>query len=126
MCCGMLVIFCEPFKIGAMIANPSNLRIALPLERIAEFCRRWAIRRLEIFGSALRDDFGPDSDVDLVATYAPEAHWSLLDRVRMKQELESMLGREVDLLNRRALEKTRPNGRSAAILAEAELLYAES
>ena len=68
-----------------MIANPPSLKIALPLERMAEFCRRWAIRRLEIFGSALRDDFRPDSDVDLVATYAPEARWSLLDRVRMKQ-----------------------------------------
>ena len=109
-----------------MIASPRSLRVALPLERIAEFCRRWAIRRLEVFGSALRDDFRPDSDVDLVATYAPEAHWSLLDRVRMKQELEGMLGREVDLLNRRALEKSSKNGRTAAILAQAELLYAES
>ena len=109
-----------------MIANPPSLRIQLPLERLADFCRRQFITRLEIFGSALRDDFRPDSDVDLVATYAPQAHWSLLDRVRMKHELEEMLGRKVDLLNRRALENGRGNGRSAAILADVELLYAES
>lgn len=109
-----------------MIANPSNLKIRLPLERLADYCRRRSIIRREIFGSALREDFGPDSDVDLVATYASQAHWSLLDRVRMKHELEEMLGRKVDLLNRHALEKGRGNGRSAAILSEAELLYAES
>ena len=109
-----------------MIAQPPSLRILLPLERLAEFCRHRSITRLEIFGSALREDFRPDSDVDLVATYAPQAHWSLLDRVRMKHELEEMLGRKVDLLNRRALENGRGNGRSAAILADAELLYAES
>jgi len=106
-----------------MIASPPNLKLKLPLDSIAGFCRRWRIARLEIFGSVLRDDFRPDSDVDLIASYAPEAHWSLLDRVHMKHELEDMLGREVDLLNRRALQKG--NGRAAAILAETQLLYAE-
>jgi predicted nucleotidyltransferase len=95
------------------------------MEQIAGFCRRWSIARLEIFGSALREDFGPDSDVDLVATYAPQARWSLLDRVRMKFELEDLLGREVDLLNRRALEKPACRARAAAILAQAQTLYAE-
>jgi uncharacterized protein len=109
-----------------MIATISNLRIPLPMAQIASFCRRWSIARLEVFGSALRDDFRPDSDLDLLATYAPEARWSLLDRVRMKLELEAMLGREVDLLNRRALEKTRTHTRAAAILAQAEPLYVES
>jgi len=108
-----------------MIASPPNLRIDLPLERLADFCRRWSIARLEIFGSALTDDLRADSDVDFVATYAPHARWSLLDRVHMKHELEALLGREVDLLNRRALEKGRTNGRATRILAQAELLYAE-
>ena len=93
------------------------------MAQIASFCRRWSIARLEVFGSALRDDFRPDSDLDLVATYAPEARWSLLDRVRMKLELEDMLGREVDLLNRRALEKARSRARAAAILTQAEPIY---
>jgi uncharacterized protein len=109
-----------------MIANVPKLRIALPMEQIAAFCRRWSIARLEVFGSALREDFGPDSDLDLLATYAPQARWSLLDRVRMKLELEAMLGREVDLLNRRALEKAKRPERAAAILAQAQPLSAAS
>jgi hypothetical protein len=108
-----------------MIATLSNLRLPLPMEQIAGFCRRWNIARLEVFGSALREDFRPDSDLDLVATYAPEARWSLLDRVRMKCELEDLLGREVDLLNRRALEKAGSRKRAAAILAQTQTLYAE-
>ena len=96
------------------------------MQPIAAFCRRWSIARLEVFGSILREDFQADSDVDLIATYAPEAHWSLLDRVRMKFELESLLGCNVDLLNRRALEKAGNRQRAAEILAEAQPLYAQS
>ena len=109
-----------------MIARLPSLRISLPMEQIAAFCRRWNIARLEVFGSALRDDFQPDSDLDLVATYAPQARRSLLDRVRMKLELEALLRRDVDLLNRRALGKARHHSRAAAILAQAVPLYAES
>jgi uncharacterized protein len=108
-----------------MIAALSNLRLRLPMEQLAGFCQRWSIARLEVFGSALREDFRPDSDLDLVATYAPKAHWSLLDRARMKLELEDMLGREVDLLNRRALERAGSGERAAAILAQTQTLYAE-
>jgi predicted nucleotidyltransferase len=108
-----------------MKAALSSLRVPLPMTQIGSFCRRWSIARLEVFGSALRDDFRPDSDVDLLATYAPEARWSLLDRVRMKLELEAILGRDVDLLNRRALEKARTHSRAAAILAQTEPLYVE-
>jgi hypothetical protein len=104
----------------------AEMPIAIDAENLAAFCRRWSIIRLDVFGSALREDFRPDSDVDLVATYAPEAHWSLLDRAGMKHELEDMLGRSVDLLNRRALERGLGNGRATAILAEAQLLYAQS
>ena len=110
----------------AMIAQLPNLRIPLPMEKIASFCRRWNIARLEVFGSVLRDDFRPDSDLDLVGTYAPQARWSLLDRVSMKLELEALVGRQVDLLNHRALEKAKRPLRAAAILAEAQPLYAES
>jgi predicted nucleotidyltransferase len=109
-----------------MINRPPNLKLALPLPQMAAYCQRWRIARLEVFGSALRDDFGSDSDVDLLATYAPEAHWSLLDRVRMKLELEALLGRPVDLLNRRALEKSGHRRRAADILAQTQLLYAQS
>lgn len=101
-------------------------RIELPPEKIADFCRRWSIATLEVFGSVLRDDFRPDSDVDFIAKYLPEANWSLLDRVHMKHELGDMLDRDVDLLNRRALEHGRQTSRAAAILAKAQLLQARS
>ncbi len=106
-----------------MIVAPPSLKLKLPLENIAAFCRRWRIVRLEVFGSALRDDFRSQSDVDFLATYAPPARWSLLDRARMKHELEDMLGRPVDLLNRRAFRNA--SARAAAIISEAQLLYAE-
>jgi len=109
-----------------MIASLPNLKMPMPMQQIAGFCRRWKITRLEVFGSVLGGDFDADSDVDFLATYAPGAHWSLLDRVRMKLELESLLNCQVDLLNRRALEKTGSRPRAAAILAQAQPLYAES
>jgi predicted nucleotidyltransferase len=108
-----------------MITAPPYLRIALPMDQLAGFCRRWNIARLEVFGSVLRADFRPESDLDLIATYGPKASWSLLDRMRMKFELEDLLGREVDLLNRRALEKPASRERAASILAETRTLYAE-
>lgn len=109
-----------------MVAIPTNLKRPLPLQQLASFCDRWNISKLETFGSVLRDDHRADSDVDLLATYAPEARWSLLDRVRMKLELESLLGCRVDLLNRRALEKAGKRRSAAEILAQAQLLYAQS
>jgi predicted nucleotidyltransferase len=108
-----------------MTAHPPSLKIKLPLEKLAEFCRRWRITALGVFGSALREDFGPESDLDLLATYEPEAPWSLLDRVRMQRELEEMLGHKVDLLSRRALEKSR-RASAASILSQSQLLYAQT
>jgi len=70
-----------------MIATLPNLKMPLPMQQLAAFCRRWNIARLDVFGSVLRGDFSKDSDVDLIASYAEGAYWSLLDRVRMKLEL---------------------------------------
>ena len=64
---------------------------------ISEFCRRWQISELALFGSVLRDDFGPESDLDVLITFSPDADWGLLDHYQMQQELERLLGREVDL-----------------------------
>jgi len=61
-----------------------------------------------VFGSALRDDFGAASDIDLLVRFAPEAEWTLLDHARMEQELEEILGRKVDLVTREAIEES-PN-----------------
>ena len=70
------------------------------MEQIADFCRRWKIARLEVFGSALRDDFAPDSDIDLLVTFASDAQWSLFAHMRMEDELKSILDRDVDVVTR--------------------------
>ncbi|MDW8325850.1 MAG: nucleotidyltransferase family protein [Anaerolineales bacterium] len=91
---------------------------------LREFCQRWRVKELALFGSILRDDFGPDSDVDLLVTFAPEADWGLLDHVRMEQELEALLGRRVDLLSRRAVERSTNPIRRRQILESARAIYA--
>ena len=99
-----------------------------PLEWLAEFCKRWKISELAVFGSAVRGGFrsgGSDpSDVDLLVTYAPDAAWSLLDESRMVAELESMLGRPVDLVSRRAVEQSHNTARRREILSTTRVLYA--
>ena len=97
--------------------------MALPREAIAAFCRRWKITELAVFGSVLRDDFGPDSDIDFLVTFAPDARWSLLDRARMQRELEEMLGRKVDLVGRRAIEQSENWIRRREILGSARPYY---
>ena len=74
-----------------------NLHIEFPQDQIEDFCRRWQITELGLFGSALRDDFRPDSDVDVLVAFADGARWSLFDMARMEEQLKGILGREVDL-----------------------------
>lgn len=98
--------------------------IDIPLERVSNFCRRWKIIELALFGSVLRDDFRPDSDVDVLVTFAPDAGWSLLDHVEMQDDLREILGRNVDLVSRRGIERSRNTLRKKAILESAEVFYA--
>ncbi len=72
-------------------------RVAIPQETLASFCQRNHIRKLSLFGSVLRDDFRPDSDVDVLVEYEPEARTTLLDMAAQEIELSQMLGRKVDL-----------------------------
>ncbi|OHB67918.1 MAG: nucleotidyltransferase [Planctomycetes bacterium RBG_13_62_9] len=72
-------------------------RIDIPKGRIAEFCRRNRIRRLALFGSVLRDDFRPESDVDVLVEFEPDARVGLMGLTRMEIELSELLGRKVDL-----------------------------
>jgi uncharacterized protein len=84
---------------------------------------RWKIQALALFGSALREDFRPDSDIDLLVTFADDADWGLLAHVQMQHELEAILERPVDFISRRALEES-PNWlRRQAILDTAQILY---
>ncbi len=78
--------------------------IDLPMDRIEEFCQRWRITEMSLFGSVLRDDFRPDSDIDVMVRFEKDVPWSLLDIVRAERELGEMLGRRVDLSEREAIE----------------------
>ena len=78
---------------------------------------------LSVFGSVLSAGFRPDSDVDVLVTYAADAKWSLMDAVRMEGELSGLLGREVDLVSRRAVERSANRIRRKAILESAEVVY---
>lgn len=98
--------------------------ISIERDRIEAFCRRWQVAELALFGSVLREDFRPDSDVDLLVRFLPAARHSLLDLVRMQEELESILGRKVDLVEKSAIEKSRNYIRRKAILSSLETVYA--
>lgn len=95
----------------------------IPIDRvkIADFCHRWKITELALFGSVLRNDFRPDSDVDVLVTFAPDAQWSLFDLVEIQEALSEMLGRKVDLIEKRGL---RNPFRRYEILRTKEVVYA--
>ena len=99
-------------------------RLDIPHDRIAEFCKKWKIRELALFGSVLRDDFRPDSDVDVLADFGPSNPWSLFDHVDMQDELESIFGRKVDLVTRAAVERSANYIRRKEILGTASRIYA--
>ncbi len=101
-----------------------SVHIDTPRDEIADFCKRWQITKLALFGSVLRDDFGPESDVDVLIRFHPEVQHSLLDMARMRQELSRMLGREADLFERTVVERSRNYIRRRAILQTAEVVYA--
>ena len=71
--------------------------IDIPQEKIAEFCRRHYIRRLALFGSALRDDFTPDSDVDVLVEFEPGTRVGMIRLAGIELELSGILGRKVDM-----------------------------
>jgi predicted nucleotidyltransferase len=98
--------------------------IDIPMEKVADFCRRWQITELALFGSVLREDFRPESDVDVLARFDPKARHTLFDMVRMQEDLQRILGRQVDLVSRRGIEASRNYLRKNAILKSAEVVYA--
>ena len=93
-------------------------------DAIAEFCRRHYIRKLSLFGSVLRDDFRPDSDIDVLVSFSPDARMDLFDLVDMQDELSAIFGRGVDLVCREGIERSYNYIRKKAILSTAEVLYA--
>ena len=100
------------------------MKLNLPDEKIAEFCRKWNITEFALFGSVLRDDFRPDSDVDVLVTFAPDSRVSLFAFPEMQDELQAIFGRPVDLLTRAGIEESRNPYRKKSILESARVVYA--
>lgn len=106
-----------------MSVIPINAKVAPDQDRLGDFCRRWKIMELALFGSVLRDDFRPDSDVDVLVTFSTDAEWTLLDHAAMQQELSELFDRRVDLLSRRGIERSHNPLRRQAILSSAQPYY---
>lgn len=98
-------------------------RIRLDMDRIREFCERWKITEFALFGSVLREDFRPDSDVDVLVTFAPDARISLFDLVDVEDELAEIIGRKVDLTMKRGIERSKNHIRRRSILSSAQVIY---
>ncbi len=105
-------------------ATRAKIRVSIPRKKLAEFCRRWKITELALFGSVLRGDFRSSSDIDLLVSFSPKAKISLFDLVRMQNELKEIFGREVDLVERRAIEKSENYIRRKSILSNTKVIYA--
>jgi predicted nucleotidyltransferase len=102
-------------------AVSTNRRLGISQDQIAAFCQRWLVAEMALFGSVLRDDFRPDSDIDVLVDFVPDATWSLFDISRMRLELSSLLGREADLVQTNGL---RNPFRRRAILSNRKVIYA--
>ncbi|HEY9879126.1 MAG TPA: nucleotidyltransferase family protein [Leptolyngbyaceae cyanobacterium] len=98
--------------------------IEVPIEEIAEFCYRWQVTEFALFGSVLRDDFRPDSDVDVMVQFHPDAHPTFRTLDQMEEELKTIFQREVDLITRRGIETSRNYLRRHEILSSAQVIYA--
>ncbi|HEV7743878.1 MAG TPA: nucleotidyltransferase domain-containing protein [Pyrinomonadaceae bacterium] len=98
-----------------------NDRLRTSPDQPTSFCRRWKIIELSLFGSVLRQDFRADSDVDVLVKFASDARWSLLDMVRMQEQISAIVGRKADLVDIRGL---RNPFRRREILNTREIVYA--
>jgi len=100
-----------------------KLKIELPQQIISEFCQKWQISEMYLFGSVLREDFRPDSDIDVLVSFQDSVSWGLLEFSRMKRELENLLGRKVDLLTKKSIEQSHNWIRQREILGTAQVIY---
>lgn len=96
-------------------------KFRIPRKKIAEFCKRWSITEFSIFGSVLREDFRPDSDIDVLISIDPDAQIGLLEIAQMQIELENLFKRSVDLVEKEGL---RNPSRRDEILSTAQVIYA--
>jgi predicted nucleotidyltransferase len=110
-------------RVASIETMKINGTLDLSDEALEVFCRKWKVQEVALFGSVLRDDFGPDSDVDVLVSFQPEAEWDLFDVVDMQNELAAIFGRKVDLLDREAVEQSRNPFRRRGILSNTRVVY---
>ena len=101
----------------------NKIHTSIPREKVVKFCRRWKIQEFALFGSVLREDFRPESDIDVLVSFSPEAKYSLFDLVHMQDELKEIFGRNVDLVERKSVERSENYIRRKHILDSLETLY---
>jgi predicted nucleotidyltransferase len=99
--------------------------ITIPKKKIGEFCHRWKVVEFSLFGSILREDFRPDSDVDVLVTFSPDAKVSLFDLVDMQDELKAIFRRDVDLVEKQAVLDSENYIRKKSILENTRVVYAQ-
>jgi predicted nucleotidyltransferase len=100
-----------------------TIAVDLRPEAIESYCHKWRIRELAIFGSALRSDFGPESDLDVLVTFEADTHLSLWDVIKAEQELADIVGRPVDLVERSTVEQSENWIRKESVLRSARTVY---
>ena len=98
-----------------------RLHLNVPTKALEEFCHKWKIEELAVFGSVLRTDFRADSDIDVLATFSTDADWSMFDLARMNDELSNLVGRRVDVVEQAGL---RNPFRRREILSNRRIIYA--
>lgn len=100
-----------------------NRQVDIPKDKIVDFCLRWRIVEFAIFGSTLREDFRPSSDIDVLVTFEAGVHWGFPQWLEMTRELEALFGRRVDLVERRLVEQSKNYIRRKHILSHLEQIY---
>jgi uncharacterized protein len=90
---------------------------------LADFCQRWQVAELALFGSVLQDDFRPDGEVQVLVTFAAEKRWSHFDLINMQNELEQIFYRKVELVEQSAMEKSPNSTRRKYIQSNTEVIY---
>jgi predicted nucleotidyltransferase len=92
-------------------------------KQIEQFCKKWSVEELSLFGSVIREDFNSESDVDVLISFLPDAKWTLFDHVDMKEDLKSIFSRNVDLVTKKAVERSHNTVRKNSIISSAKQVY---
>ena len=97
--------------------------ISIDDNELSSFCQKWKVAEMSLFGSVAQGKARPDSDVDILVSFTPDAQWSLLDHVDMQGEMSALLKRNVDLVTRRSIERSANEIRKRSILENTVPIY---